>query len=159
MKYLVLLITMIFSLSVSAQKEKDTLLNNCPVFITDSVSSNNFFLSHQPSTVKVYRSHGDLTITVEQREQFFTLFFGVKSFDDKKKYKITGSPGSKKEVLAKYSFRSGDQVSYVNMTNGTVETSFNKETKLWNVKVNGLLANFVGQSVTYFKVRADLFIR
>ena len=158
MRVLAILVIIFFSITASAQKEEDTLLNNCPVFITDSVSSNNFFLSHQPSTIKVYRTHGDLTITVEQRDQFFTLFFGVKNLDDKK-YKITGSPGSKKDVLAKYSFRSGEQVSYVNMTSGTVETKFDKETKLWNIKVNGLLANFIGQSVTFFKVKADLFIR
>jgi hypothetical protein len=157
MKFLFLFFVLIFSFAASAQKERDTVMNRCPVFITDSVSSNNFFLEHQPSTIKVYRTHGDLTIIIEQREQFFTLFFGVKNLDDKK-YKITGSPGSKKDVLAKYSFRLGEQVSYVNMTSGTVETSFNKETKLWNIKVNGLLANFVGQSVTFFKVKADFSI-
>jgi hypothetical protein len=140
-----------------AQKERDTTLRYCPVFITDSVSSNNFFLEHQPSTIKVYRIKGDLTIAIEQRDQLFTLFFSVKSLDDKK-YKITSTPDSKKDILVKYSFHSGGQVSYVSMTSGTVETSYDKQTKLWNIKVNGLLANFVGQSVTFFKVKADLSI-
>lgn len=158
MKSLVFLIILFFSLTASAQTERDSVLNRCPVYITDSVSSNNFFLEHQPSVLKVYRTKGDLIIAIEQRDQFFTLFFGSKNLDNRK-YKIKPNPDSKKDVLAKYSFRSGEQVSYVNMTSGTVETNYNKETKLWNIKVNGLLANFVGQSVTYFKVKADLFIR
>ena len=158
MKLLVFLILMFYSVTASAQKERDSVLNRCPVYIIDSLTSNNFFLEHQPSILKVYRNKGDLTIAIEQRDQYFTLFFGSKNLDNRK-YKIKPNPESKKDVLVKYSFRSGAQVSYVNMTNGTVETSFNKETKLWNIKVNGLMANFVGQSVTYFKVKADLYIR
>ena len=157
MKIFFLIIVLISSLITSAQKERDTVMSSCPVFITDSVSSNNFFLQHQPATVKVYRAKGDLTIAIEQRDQFFTILFGVKNLENKK-YKISSRPGSKKEILAKYSFKSGDQVSYVNMTSGTVETNYNKQTKLWSIKLNGLLANFVGQTVTYFKVKADLVI-
>ena len=157
MKIFFLFIILFSSLIVSAQKERETVLTSCPVSITDSVSSNNFFLQHQPATVKVYRAKGDLTIVIEQRDQFFTILFGVKNLENKK-YKISAKPGSKKEILAKYSFKSGDQVSYVNMTSGTVETNYNKQTKLWNIRVDGLLANFVGQTVTYFKVRAELFV-
>lgn len=157
MKLFLLTAGFVISVSASAQKERDTVLNHCPLFITDTVSANNFFLERQPSTIKVYRTKGDLTIAIEQREQLFTIFFGVKNLDDKK-YTITGTPDSKKDVLAKYSFHAAGQVSYVNMTSGTIETSYDKQTKLWIIKVNGLLANYVGQSITYFRVKADFSI-
>jgi len=51
------------------------MLSRCPVFITDTVSVNNFFIEARPATLKVYRVRGDLTIVIEQREQFFSLFF------------------------------------------------------------------------------------
>ena len=152
-----LIMGIIFSLSAAAQQERDTTLNNCPVFITDSVSSNNFFMEQQPSIIKVYRSKGNLTITVEQRDQFFTLLFNGKRLANKK-YKIGVNTRSETGVIAKYSFRLGQQVSYVNVTGGSVEASFDKKTKYWNIKVAGLLSNYVGQTVTYFKVKADFFI-
>ncbi|HRF19329.1 MAG TPA: hypothetical protein PK977_14235, partial [Chitinophagaceae bacterium] len=66
---------LVFFLSANAQTERDTVLKRCPVFITDTVSSNNFFIEARPATLKVYRVKGKLTIAVEQRDQFFTLFF------------------------------------------------------------------------------------
>ena len=158
MKIWILFIVMAFSFSALSQQERDTVLNKCPVFITDSVSSNNFFLELQQSTVKVYRLKGNLTITIEQRDQFFTLLFNDKKLINKK-YKIGVNTKSKSGVAARYSFRLGDQVSYVNMTGGTVDAAFDKATKLWSIKVAGLLSNYVGQSVTLFKVKADFYIR
>jgi hypothetical protein len=148
----------LITLSAFGQKEGDTLYRRCPVFIVDTVSGNNFFLAHLPATVKVYRIKGELTVAIEQRDQIFTLFFGKKKLENKK-YAIAANPQSKKVVAAKYAFKSGEQVSYVNVNKGTVETSFNKETGYWNIKVNGILANLVGTSVTYFKVTADFSIR
>ena len=158
MKIGILFIFMVVSLSALSQQERDTVLNKCPVFITDSVSSNNFFLELQQSTIKVYRLRGNLTITIEQRDQFFTLQFNEKRLGNKK-YKIGVNTKSKTAVDAKYSFRAGDQVSYVNVTSGTVDAAFDKATKLWSIKVAGLLSNYVGQSVTLFKVKADFYIR
>jgi hypothetical protein len=156
-RYLFIIGFLFLSLAGFSQKERDTTVSRCPVFIVDTVSGNNFFLSHLPATIRVYRVKGDLTIAVEQRDQFFTLFFGKKKLENKK-YNIASNPSSKKAVAAKYSFKSGGQVSYVTISNGTVETSFNKETGYWHIKVNGLLANLVGTSVTFFKVTADLYI-
>ena len=148
---------MAISLSAAAQKDKTTVLEICPVFITDTVSSNNFFIEFQPSTIKVYRSKGGLVVRIEQKEQFFTLLFNKNNLKNSK-YKVDSYANSKKEVAAKYSFRIGSQVSYVNMTSGAVETNFNKETSLWHIKVNGLLSNYIGPSVTYFKVKAEFYI-
>ena len=78
----------------------------------------NFFLEFQPATVKVYRAKGVLTITIEQKDQFFTLLFNRNKLKNTK-YKIQSFANSKNELAAKYSFKSGDQVSYVNMTSGT----------------------------------------
>ncbi len=140
-----------------AQQERDTMLSRCPVFITDTASSNNFFIEARPCTLKVYRSHGDLVIEVDQKDQLFTIFFGDKRLKNTK-YKIAVNP-SGSQLAAKYSFRSGDQVSYVSVSSGTVESSFDKEKELWHLKVNGLIANMVERSVTYYKVRSDLYIR
>ena len=157
MHFRILTILMFFSVLAAAQKESTTLLDKCPVFITDTLSPNNFFLEFQPATVKVYRAKGVLTITIEQKDQFFTLLFNRNKLKNTK-YKIQSFANSKNELAAKYSFKSGDQVSYVNMTSGTVETKFNKESSLWQIKVNGLLSNYVGQSVTYFRVKAEFSI-
>ena len=53
------------SLSSSAQKEADTVYKRCPVYVTDTVTSNNFFLEFQPATVTVFRARGKLTIQVQ----------------------------------------------------------------------------------------------
>ena len=158
MRFLALIMVFAFSLSVTAQKEMDTVVKRCPVFITDTSGYNNYFLEFQPATIKVDKAKGILSIVVEQRDQLFSLFFG-KTHLENRKYKIESNADSKKEVAAKYSFRSGDQVSYVTVTSGTVEAIFNKETNLWNIKVNGILSNYVGRSTSYFKVRADFYIR
>jgi len=149
---------MIFSLSVNAQEERDTVLRRCPLFITDTLTSNNFFIEARPATLKVYRVKGDLTVVVEQKDQFFSMFFNDKRLKSGK-YKISVSPDGRNELAAKYSFRSGEQVSYVNVSKGTVEVTYDKENKLWRLKVNGLIANLVERSVTYYKVRADLSLK
>ena len=56
-------------------------------------------------------------------------------------------------------FRSGDQVSYVNVSSGTIETSYDKLTALWKVKVAGMIANMVERSVSYYRVRTEFYIR
>ena len=157
MRICFLVIVILYSLTTSAQEERDTVLKRCPVYITDTVSSNNFFLEFQPSTIKVYRGKGKLVIEIRQRDQFFTMFFRDKRLDDKK-YKIRVGARDNDEVEAKYSFRSGQQVSYVDVSSGLVETSFDKEKDLWHVKVNGLLKNLVERSITYYKVKADFYI-
>ena len=154
----ILFTIMAFSLVTSAQEERDTSLARCPIYITDTVSSNNFFLEFQPSTIKVYRVKGDLTIAVQQRDQFFTLFFNDNKLKDRK-YSILKGARKNDEVAAKYSFRSGQQVSYVDVAKGTVESVFDKEKDMWHMKVNGLIANLVERSVTYYRVKADLYIR
>lgn len=153
-----LVIVMMFSLVTSAQEERDTVLKRCPVYITDTVSSNNFFLEFQPSTIKVYRGKGKLVVEIRQRDQYFTMFFKDKKLDDKK-YKIRVGANDNDEVEAKYSFRSGQQVSYVDVSSGLVETTFDKEKDLWHIKVNGLLKNLVERSIAYYKVKADFYIR
>ena len=158
MRIYFLVIVILYSLGTSAQEEGDTVLKRCPVYITDTVSSNNFFLEFQPSTIKVYRGKGKLVVEIRQRDQFFTMFFRDKKLDDKK-YKIRVGARDNDEVEAKYSFRSGQQVSYVDVSSGLVETSFDKEKDLWHVKVNGLLKNLVERSITYYKVKADFYIR
>lgn len=158
MKLLFLVFFITVSIFSFAQQEGDTILKRCPVYITDTANYNNYFLEFQPATIKVDRVKGNLTIVIQQRDQYFSLFFGKKRLENKD-YRIEKNADSKNEVAAKYSFRSGDQVSYVQMTSGTVKTNFNDTTKLWNVKVNGLLSNYVGRSISYFKVRADFNIR
>jgi hypothetical protein len=158
MRIFFLFLVMAVSLTVSAQEERDTLLTRCPIYITDTVSSNNFFLEFQPSIIKVYRVKGDLTIAIQQRDQFFTLFFNDKKLKNEK-YKIVKGANKNDEVAAKYSFRSGQQVSYVDVSKGTIESSFDKEKDLWHLKVNGMIANLVERNVTWYRVRADLYIK
>ena len=158
MRTIILSFVMLFSLSAFSQQERDTVLNRCPLFITDTATSNNFFLEARPATLKVYRVRGDLTIVIEQKDQLFTMFFRDKRLKASK-YKISVNPDGRGELAAKYSFRSGEQVSYVNVSNGTVEVSYDKVKKLWFLKVNGMIANLVERSVTYYKVRADFSVK
>jgi hypothetical protein len=157
MRKLFTFLGLVFFLSADAQTERDTVLKRCPVFITDTVSSNNFFIEARPATLKVYRVKGKLTIAVEQRDQFFTMFFHDRKLRTGN-YDIT--PGSRggREVEATYSFKTGDQASYISLSKGTVDVSYDKEKKLWLLKVNGMIANLVDRSVTYYKVRADLYV-
>ena len=158
MRGFILSLLLFFSLLATAQEERDTLLSRCPIFIIDTVSNNNFFIEARPAILKVYRVRGDLTVVVEQKDQFFTLFFNGKKLRDSK-YKLSAFPRGNGEMNAKYSFRSGDQVSYVNVASGTVEIVFDKEKELWRIKVNGLIANQVERSVSYYKVKADLSLK
>ena len=141
-----------------AQEERDTVLKRCPVFITDTSSVNNFFLEFQPATLKVARVHGDLTISIQQKDQFFTLFFSEKKLRNKKYRMMPGAHG-KSEVAAKYSFRSGEQVSFVDVRSGTIESSFDETKNMWHLKINGMIANMVERAVTYYRVKAELEIR
>lgn len=146
------------SLAAAGQQERDTVYRRCPLFITDTVSNNNFFIEGLPATITVERVKGDLKVVIKQKDQFFTLFFSVKRLKNTK-YRLAVNPDGNNEMMAKYSFRSGDQVSYVNVSSGTVETTFDKEKKLWRIKVNGMIANMVERSVTYYKARSDFYIR
>ncbi len=157
MRILLLIIFTSISLSAFSQQERDTVYKRCPLFITDTSTSNNFFIEGLPATIKVERDNGAVRIVIQQKDQFFTMYFRDRKLKVGK-YKIKLSPGGK-DAWAKYSFRSGDQVSYVNVSSGLIETSYDKEKELWRLKVNGMIANMVERSVTYYKVRTDFFIR
>lgn len=157
MRNITFLVFILISFCATAQQERDTILRKCPLFITDTVSSNNFFIEGLPATLKVYRTKGDLVVVIQQRDQFFTMFFGEKKLKVGK-YKIKINPGGK-EVAAKYSFRSGDQVSYVNVSSGSIESTFDKEKNMWRLKINGMITNLVERAITYYRVRADIFIK
>lgn len=146
------------SLAAAAQHEGDTVLKRCPVFITDTSGYNNYFIEALPAKITVDKSHGILSVVVNQKDQYLSLFFGKKRLENKK-YLIESNADSKNEVAVKYSFRADDQVSFVTVTSGTVDCSFNKETQLWNLKVDGILSNYVGRSVSYFKVKANLYVK
>ena len=158
MRSFILSLFMVFTISAFGQEERDTILKRCPIFILDTATNNNFFIEARPATLKVYRVKGDLTVVVEQREQMFTLFFGLKRLKSTK-YKFSTTPNGRNEIAAKYSFHSGDQVSYVNVSSGTVEVLFDKEKELWLIKVNGLIANYVERTISYYKVKGDLAIK
>jgi hypothetical protein len=158
MKTFLIISSLLLAVSSQAQKAGDTVYNRCPIAITDTSGYNNYFTSHQPATIKIEKIKGDIVITIQQREQFFTMFFHVKKFSDRK-YKIKVGGGDKDELYAKYSFRSGGRASYVNATSGTVDIKFNKETDHWELKVNGMLSNLIERSVAYYKVKADFSIK
>ena len=157
MRFLLIICLLALVQPASAQEERDTTWKQCPVYITDTVTANNFFLSARPCTIRVNRYNGDLKIVIEQKDQFLTLLFGEKKLRTNK-YKIHTRADNRNEIVVKYSFRSGDQVSYVDVANGTVETWFDKEKQLWQIKVNGLIANLVDRTVTYYRVKADFNI-
>jgi hypothetical protein len=157
MRQTILIVLLFTTISSFAQKERDTTFKRCPVFITDTSSSNNFFIEGLPATMKVDRVGGDLVVTVQQKDQFFTIFFRDRRLKNTK-YKLKVNPGGR-DAAAKYSFRSGDQVSYVNVSSGNIESAFDKEKNLWHVKVNGMIANMVERSVTYYRVKADLWLK
>ena len=153
-----LLIGLLISFLAAAQQESDSTYRRCPLYITDTVSSNNFFIEALPATIRVFRVRGDLTIEIRQKEQYLTLFFHSKKLKNRT-YKILKGGNNRPEVESRYSFRSGDQVSYVDLSKGTLESAYDKEKKLWRIKVNGLMANMVDRSVTYYKVKSDFYIR
>jgi hypothetical protein len=141
-----------------SQETRDTTLSRCPVFITDTVSVNNFFIEGRPCILKVYKVKGMLTVQVEQKDQFFTLFFHAGHLRNGK-YAIKKGSNGRKEVEVAYSFKSGDQASFISVTNGTVEASYDKEKKFWLLRVNGMIPNMVERTVTYYRAKADLYIR
>jgi hypothetical protein len=151
-------ITLFFVCQAKAQVERDTTLNRCPVFITDTVSTNNFFIEARPAILKVYRVKGKLTVAVDQKGQLLSFYFHDRRLKTGK-YDI--SPGSRggREVEALSSFKSGEQVSYISLNSGTIDVTYDKTTKFWFLKVNGMIANLVERSVTYYKVKADLYIK
>lgn len=158
MRVLILSLIMMLSLSVAAQLQRDTTLSRCPVFIIDTVSGNNFFNEARTATLKVFRVKGDLSIAIEQKDQMFSLFFRDKRLKNTK-YKIQANPDSRNEIAAKYTFHIGDQVSYISVASGTVEVLYDKEKEVWRLKVNGLIANFVEKSVSYYKVKANFAVK
>ena len=158
MRLFFLSVVMMFSLSVAAQIERDTTLSRCPVFIIDTVSGNNFFNNARSAILKVYRVKGNLTIAIEQKDQTFTLFFRDKRLKSTK-YKIQTYADGRNEIIAKYTFSIGDQVSYISVSSGIVEVLFDKEKGLWMIKMTGLIANYSGSSVSNYKVRANFSIK
>ena len=152
------ILSFLVSISVFAQEDRDSTLNRCPLFITDTVTSNNFFIERRPCILKVYRLNGDLVVGIDQRDQFLTIFFPDKKIHTGT-YKIRSHPKGRSEVSIKYSFRAGDRVSYVDVGSGTVEVTYDKEKEFWKLRVNGLIANLVDRNITYYKVRSDLWIR
>ena len=158
MRFTLFVITLFFSGIVSAQQERDTLLKHCPVFITDTVSLNNYFFETQPATLKVYRVKGRLTIEIKQRDQYFTIFFKTNDLKNTS-YKIFKGATRKYEAEAKYSFRFGEQISYLDIRSGTIECAFDEAKDMWHLKLNGMIANLVERTISYFIVRAELYFR
>ncbi len=158
MRYCFFFIALQLAVSAKAQQERDTLLSRCPVAITDTVSNNNYFVEARPATLKVYRVRGKLTIAVQQKDQFFTLFFHEKKLKNSK-YDIEPGSKGKDEVEATYSFKSGDQVAYINVASGTIHTTFDKEKNVWKLKVLGLITNLTDRTLTYYRVKGDLTIK
>ena len=158
MKFILPFLILFSSLSLAAQEEGDSTYKRCPVWITDTVSNNNFFIEARPAVVKVYRTKGNLVVVVEQREQFFTIFFNDRKLTNGQ-YKIMVTARKNDQVAAKYSFRSDDQVSYVNVANGTVDVNYDEEKKHWHIKLNGMIANLVERSVSYYRARANFYIK
>ncbi len=155
MRILTLLAICFSCLNLNAQVAAETTLSRCPVFITDTVSANNFFIEARPAILKVYRVKGKLTVAVDQKGQLVSFYFHDKRLKTGK-YKIEAGSRSSRDVEAIYSFKSGDQVSFIDISSGTIFVTYDKAEKLWNLKITGLLANMALGSVTYYKVTADL---
>ena len=159
MKIIFFITVLLVSSSAFSQREGDSVYKRCPVAIKDTATGNNYFIEHQPATVKTYRNHGNFTIVIEQRSQFFTMFFHTKRLSTKGRYDITTGEGGKGDITAKYSFKSGESVAFIDVGSGKVETSYDKSNKLWHIKLTGLIANMGGSGVYYFKATADFYIR
>src|SRR5205085_5429492 len=101
---------------------------------------------------------GDFVIVGEQKGQYLTLMFHTRNLRSKKKYKISLDDG-RSELSAKYSFRSGESVAFIDVSSGYVETTYDKITKLWHIVINGLIANMGDTRVTYFKAKGDFYIK
>jgi hypothetical protein len=156
MKRLVLIFLLFVSANVFAQKGGDSTYARCPIGVLDTLTGNNYFIAHQPATVKAYRGHGDFVVVIEQRGQFFTMYFHSRNLRSKHKYHIEIDGG---DLSAKYSFRSGESVAFIDVSSGVVETNYDKVTKLWHIVVNGLIANMGDTKVTYFAAKGDFYIK
>ncbi len=159
---IIFFITFLLVYSVAfSQHEGDSVYKRCPVAVKDTATGNNYFIEHQPATVKTYRNKGNYTIVIEQKNQFFTMFFRVSRFSTKRKstYNISTDANSNGELSVKYSFRSGESVAFIDVSSGKAETTYDKTTKLWHVKLTGLIANMGDTRVTYFKATADFYIK
>lgn len=158
MRPFILFICISLSVSGFSQVSRDTVLSRCPVFITDTVSVNNFFIEARPATLKVYRVRGDLTIVIEQRDQFFSLFFHEKRLRNTT-YDIEPGSKSRGEVEVAYSFKSGGQVAFINVSDGKIECSYDKVKKIWKVKVNGIITNMSDRTLSYYRARAEFTVK
>ena len=160
MKFILCISILLVSSAAFSQHEGDSVYNRCPVAIKDTVTGNNYFIEHQKATVKTYRYKGNFTVVIEQKNQFFTIFFNVRGLNTKRKstYRITSAANNNDELKAKYSFKSGESVAYIDVSSGKAETTYDKATKLWHVKLTGLIANMGETRVTYFKATADFFV-
>jgi hypothetical protein len=158
MKRFFVALAIILSIKGFSQQTRDTVLSRCPVFILDTVSGNNFFIEGRPCTLKVYKVRGNLNVQVEQKDQFFTIFFHIGKLKNGK-YGIATGSNARGEVAVKYSFKSGDQASYIDVVKGYVDCRFDKEKKMWRLKTDGLIANMVERGVSYYKAKAELWIK
>lgn len=158
MRIVTLFFSIIICSQIHAQEERDSILNRCPVYITDIVSTNNFFIEAMPAVLKVYRDKGQLTVAVEQGTQLVAFYFHSKKLKTGKYNIIPGSRGND-EVEAIYSFKSGDQVSSIQISKGSISVTYDKETSYWLLKIEGIISNFVNNSLTNYKVVTDLYIK
>lgn len=159
MKIIFCISVLLVNSSLFAQHEGDSVYKRCPIGIIDTATGNNYFIEHQPATVKAYRNNGNFTIVIEQKSQFFTMFFQTRKLSYKGRYDIAVGDAGRSDVIAKYSFKSGESVAFIDVSSGKVETIYDKTTKLWQIKVNGLIANMGDTRVTYFKAKGDFYIR
>jgi hypothetical protein len=150
---------LLVSLSAFSQNEGDTVYKRCPVSIKDTATGNNYFIEHQQAKVKTYRSNGKFTIIIEQKNQFFTMLFHSKKLSSRGRYSISVDASGRNELSAKYSFKSGESVAFIDVSKGTVETSYDKTAKLWHIKLTGLIADLGETKVNYFKAVADFYIK
>ncbi len=158
MRIVLMLCMILLSFQVFSQKEADTTYSRCPVSLTDTTTGNNYFIEHLSAKVKTYRNNGNFTVVIEQKNQFLTIFFNTRKLSSKGRYSIAVGESGRGDVRAKYSFRSGESVAYLDVNSGKVETSYDKTTKLWHIKLVGLVANMGDTKVTYFKIKADLYL-
>jgi hypothetical protein len=156
MKKLILFFLLLASVASQGQKETDSTYSRCPVGVVDTATGNNYFILHQPAILKAYRAHGDFVVVVEQKNQFFTMYFHSRNLRSKKKYSISIDGG---DLSVKYSFRSGESVAFIDVSSGTAITTYDKATKLWHIVVDGLIASMGDTRVSYFKAKGDFYIK
>lgn len=158
MKQIFVFFFLLATVAGKSQQTRDTTLSRCPIFITDTITGNNFFIEGRNCILKVYKLNNNLRIQIEQKDQFFTLIFNIGKLKSTK-YDIRVGSTSRGDVAAKYSFKSGDQVSYIDVVKGAVTTKYNKEKKMWQVNVDGLIADLGERGVSYYKAKADFWIK